>query len=73
MNFICLCFFAFFQTIGSGDNSIFAYDSSNVRFIGNWPFGPSNAVAIDQARNLVFMGSGGGVSVLNVANPSAPV
>ncbi|NPV14859.1 T9SS type A sorting domain-containing protein [candidate division WOR-3 bacterium] len=48
-------------------------DSLNVRLIGNWPFGPSQAATCDSARNLVFCGSGGGVYVLDVSNPSQPV
>ena len=49
------------------------FDSLNVRFIGDWPFGPSYAVAHDNSRNLVFCGSGGGVYILDVSNPSNPV
>ena len=46
------------------------FDSLNVRFVGNWPFGPSYAVAYDSARSLVFCGSGGGVYILDVQDPS---
>jgi hypothetical protein len=49
------------------------FDSLNVRFIGNWPFGPSHAVAYDSVRRLVFCGSGGGVYILDLSVPSAPV
>jgi len=45
------------------------FDSLNVRFVGNWPFGPSYAVAHDSTRNLVFLGSGGGVYILDGSNP----
>ena len=48
-------------------------DSLNVRFVGSWPFGPSYAVCVDSARNLVFAGSGGGVYVLDVLQVSNPV
>ncbi len=41
------------------------FDSLNARFHSNWPFGPSYAVAVDPARGYVFMGSGGGVLVLD--------
>ncbi|MGC8798212.1 MAG: hypothetical protein ACP5PK_06080, partial [candidate division WOR-3 bacterium] len=51
---------------------IAGFDSLNTRFVGNWPFGHSYAVAYDQARRLVFCGSGGGVYVLSVSNPSNP-
>jgi hypothetical protein len=49
------------------------YESLNVRFIGNWPFGACHAVSCDPSRNLVFLGSGGGVYIYNVSNPSNPV
>ena len=49
------------------------FDSLNVRFVGNWPFGPSYAVCVDSTRNLVFVGSGGGVYVLDVSQVSNPV
>ena len=49
------------------------FDSLNVRFVGNWPFGPSWAVCVDSARNLVFVGSGGGVYVLDISEVSNPV
>lgn len=47
-------------------------DSLNCRFVGNWPFGPSYAVSYDSIRNLAFLGSGGGVYILDVSNPSSP-
>ena len=48
-------------------------DSLNCRLAGNWPYGPSYAVAIDSARNLAFCGSGGGVYELDVSNPAQPL
>ena len=48
-------------------------DSLNCRLVGSWPFGYSYAVAVDSARNLAFIGSGGGVYVLDISNPAAPV
>jgi DNA-binding beta-propeller fold protein YncE len=51
-----------------------AQDSLNCREKGSWPFGPlSYAVAHDASRNLAFLGSGGGVYVLDVSNPGQPV
>ena len=41
------------------------FDSLNASFHSNWPFGPSYAVAVDPTRGYVFMGSGGGVVVLD--------
>ena len=48
------------------------FDSLNVSFLGNWPFGPSYAVSYDLTRNLVFLGSGGGVYILDVSDPQNP-
>ena len=48
-------------------------DYLNVRFVGNWPFSRAYAVAYDSTRNFVFCGSGGGVYILDVSNPSSPV
>ncbi len=48
------------------------FDSLNVRFVGNWPFGLCQAVAVDSARNVAFVGSGGGVYVLDVSTPASP-
>ncbi|OYD14269.1 hypothetical protein CH330_09070, partial [candidate division WOR-3 bacterium JGI_Cruoil_03_51_56] len=47
-------------------------DSLNVRFVGNWPFGPSHAVAYDSSRQLAFCGSGGGLYILDVSDPAEP-
>ncbi len=49
------------------------YDSLDMKFVGNLPFGPSFAAEIDSARNLVFCGSGGGVYLLDISDPSNPV
>ncbi|RKZ25034.1 hypothetical protein DRQ20_05920 [bacterium] len=48
-------------------------DSLNVRFVGNWPFGPSYAVAYDPVSNLVFAGSGCGVYIFDVSDPDTCV
>lgn len=48
------------------------FDSLNMRFVGNWPFGPANSVACDSARNLAFLGSGGGVFIVDVSNSTEP-
>jgi hypothetical protein len=49
------------------------FDSLNVRFVGNWPFGYSYAAEIDSARNLAFCGSGGGIYILDVSTTESPV
>jgi len=51
----------------------FNFDSLNIRFIGNWPFGRPNHVEYDSLRKLVFLSSGGGVCILDVSDPSNPV
>ncbi|MEO0084853.1 MAG: hypothetical protein ABIJ94_03945, partial [candidate division WOR-3 bacterium] len=50
----------------------FPFDSLNIRFIANWPFGPSYTVSADSLRNLIFVGSGGGIYLLDVSNPANP-
>ena len=49
------------------------YDSTNVSFEGNWPFGYSYSISTDEASDLIFVGSGGGVFVTDVSNPENPV
>jgi hypothetical protein len=48
-------------------------DSLDIRLVGNWPFGPSYAVAFDTAHDLAFVSSGGGVQVVDVSVPDQPV
>ncbi|RKZ24571.1 hypothetical protein DRQ20_06840 [bacterium] len=52
-------------------SSLSGFDSLNVTFVGNWPFGPSYAVTVDTVRSLVFLGSGGGVYVVDGDNPES--
>jgi len=59
------------KPINSEDYSYF--DSLNVRFVGNFPFGRPFHVAYDSLRNLAFLSSGGGVYILDVSDPSNPV
>ena len=35
------------------------YDSTNVSFEGNWPFGYSYSISSNEELDLVFVGSGG--------------
>lgn len=44
-------------------------DSSNVRFVGNWPFGTTNKVVCDSLRKLAFVASGGGVYIFDISDP----
>lgn len=47
--------------------------STHLQFAGSWPFGDADAIALDSERGLVFLGSGGGVLVLDVGDPTNPV
>ncbi|MFQ5905147.1 MAG: hypothetical protein ACE5JA_01100 [bacterium] len=45
--------------ITSGSNTSLStysswFDSLNVRFVANWPFGHANAVACDETRDILF-------------------
>jgi hypothetical protein len=44
----------------------------NVEVVGRWPFGSINAMALDAARNLVFLGSSGGILVIDSSDASLP-
>ena len=48
----------------------FRPDSSNVRCIGRWPFGPSYEV--DGKDSLIFLGSGCGVRIISVSDSTRP-
>lgn len=50
-----------------------SFDSLNVRFVGNWPFGFPEAVVCNNTPNIVFLGSGGGVYVMDVNDPAQPI
>ena len=45
------------------------FDSLNIRFIGNWPFNVSATVYYDDVNGIAFLGSGGGVYLINASNP----
>ncbi len=47
-------------------------DSVALTRVGNWPFGKAIGVAVDTARDIVYLGSGGAVLVLDVSNLSNP-
>jgi len=58
-----------------GDNvhvSHITSDSLNVRLIGQYPTSYSYAVAVDEERNIVFVGTREEVILLDVSDPSAP-
>jgi len=43
-----------------------------LRFKGNWPFGPSLALTLDEVRNLAFMSGGGAVYIHDISDPANP-
>jgi len=44
----------------------------DLNWAGAWSFGPSGSVHLDNARDLVFLGSGGSVQVIDVSDPQNP-
>jgi hypothetical protein len=59
----------------AGSSLTVASDSLNVRKVGSWPYGLSCAIAIDSSdgHKYAFTGFGGGIFVIDVDIPSAPV
>jgi len=47
-------------------------DSLNIRLAGEWAFSGLTAVVGATERSLMFVGSGGGVYVLDISNPDTP-
>lgn len=52
-----------------------AQDAQNVRVVGRWPYGPAFAVTVGEISGVpyAFLGSGGGVLVLDRTKPQQPV
>jgi len=48
-------------------------ESLNARFVGNWPFGFGYTLTLDTSRKIAFVSSGGGVFILDIIRPQAPV
>lgn len=57
----------------SGDENRFEFDSLNVSYQGSWALGPSFSISCNGPGNIVFVGAGAGVIVLDVSTPSSPV
>ena len=53
--------------------TVIDFDSSNASFKGNFPFAESYALAMSDAGDLAFVGSGGGIYVTDVSDPQNPV
>ncbi|MCK9203273.1 MAG: T9SS type A sorting domain-containing protein [Bacteroidales bacterium] len=57
----------------SGDENRFEFDSLNVSYVGSWALGQSLYISCNGPGNILFVGSGAGVIVLDVTIPSNPV
>jgi hypothetical protein len=60
------------QPLSRGETR-FEFDSLNVTYQGSWALGQSFTISCNGAGNIVFVGSGAGVIVLDVSTPSSPV
>jgi hypothetical protein len=49
------------------------FDSLNMSYAGSWSFGPSNCIASSPTGDTVFIGSGGGVIIMDATDPYNPV
>jgi hypothetical protein len=56
-----------------GNDNILWFDSLNMSFVGNYPFSYCYGVEYDSVRNIAFLGSGGGVYVIDVSDPANPL
>ncbi|MGE5424324.1 MAG: LVIVD repeat-containing protein, partial [Syntrophothermus sp.] len=54
-------------------NSRFTFDSLSMTYQSSWGFGQSFSVSSDTSGNLIFVGSGSGVIILDVTTPQNPV
>lgn len=55
------------------DESRFEFDSLNVSYQGSWALGQGISISCNGPGNIVFVGAGAGVIVLDVSTPSSPV
>ena len=46
--------------------------NDNLERIGEWPYGSSLSVAVDSVRNIIFLGSGGAVLILDGTDKTNP-
>ena len=56
-----------------GDETRFQFDSLDVSYQGSWALGQSFSISCNGPGNIVFIGSGAGVIVLDVSTPASPV
>ena len=60
------------QTFQSGDELLVKPNSDNLTRVGEWPYGPSFSVAVDSIRDIVFLGCGGAVLILDGTDKTNP-
>jgi photosystem II stability/assembly factor-like uncharacterized protein len=53
-------------------NSLFRLTSDYLERVGEWPYGSSLSVAVDSVRNIIFLGSGGAVLILDGTDKTNP-
>jgi len=56
-----------------GDETRFQFDSLDVSYQGSWALGQSFSISCNGPGNIVFIGSGAGVIVMDVSTPTSPV
>ena len=55
------------------DGTRFEFDSLNVTYQGSWALGQSFSISCNGPGDILFVGSGAGVIILDVSTPSTPV
>jgi len=68
--------YSFYDVIKNGNwnpNRELDYDSLNMTYKGNWPFGQSFSLSYSGNGNIFLVGSGAGVIVLDASDPANPV
>jgi hypothetical protein len=64
---------AYYNTLHECELRGGSFDSTNMYYVGNWPFSKTYCVDIDIARQLIFVSSGGGVNIVDVSDPTNPI
>jgi len=63
---------SFRRSSGDNDLPLPAIESLNCRRVGGWPFATSFSVAANTERPVAYVGSGGGIYVVDVSDPVRP-
>ncbi|MCW8812729.1 MAG: YCF48-related protein, partial [Chlorobium sp.] len=70
--FFLFCSINYSQSFQDNQKFLSKVQSDNLARLGNWPFGQAIAVAVDTARDIVYLGSGGAVLILDVSDITNP-